>query len=182
MVAMLLLKGLSTFEYGLRDKAITYEEVLMKDYDSSEGKSFIKALKNSKNKVGYMTIDLGDIDSTLSSIIIFNEELETRDSGYLEIKYRSDISPYTVVEFSWEDRLGEKHTLEKIPYKQSRFSSRKSVLIPLMDFSSLTIELDKNGSRELIARDSIARAKHHLGYIEIDYLKATAEITQKPLF
>lgn len=182
MLALLLLKGLSTFEYSLRDKTITFEEVLLEDYDSNEGKGFLKSLRSGGDVHNFQTIDLGKSDSTLSPISISQATVESQDSGYIEIKYRAELNPKTSAEFVIEDKLKVKHSVLRIEENKTEFEIMRSDLFQLSQFAQLLIVLSKEESGKA-TQDSLKIAKaYHLGYVYLDYMKLIAKVEQRPAF
>lgn len=185
MVALLLLKGLSTFEYSLRDKATTYMDVLMEEFETKE-KGLFSAIKNAakeEDEISLLTIDLGASTSALKLIDVYENVTELQDTGFLEIKYKAVVEPFTVADFIWQDKSKVKHTLKRVDPDEKGFVVLKSDLISLSHFSDLKIALDKQESKALMLQDSSNVDKHLLlGFIYIDYLKVVAKIEQTPLF
>lgn len=184
MVAVVLLKGLATFEYSLRDKTVSYEEVLVEEFDTNNNGFFSAFKKDTKQaKASILRINLGESDSTMSYVDIYKGEIESLDSGYIEIKYRAELSPYTIADFVWFDKQKNKQSIRNLDPNFTEFTSIKSDLIQLSEFSHLEVHLDKKAIKERQSLDSLTlNQASHLGNIYIDYLKFVSEIRQKPLF
>lgn len=185
MVALLLLKGLSTFEYSLRDKATSYKDVLLEEFETKE-EGFFNAIKNAakdEDEISLLTIDLGASNSAVKLLDVYENVTELQDTGFLEIKYKAAVEPFVVADFIWQDKSKVKHTIKRVDADEKGFVVLKSELISLSHFSDLMIALDKQESRAMMLQDSTTENENmHSGFIYVDYLKVVAKIDQAPLF
>lgn len=184
MLALLLLKGLSTFEYSLRDKEATYKEVFSNDFKTKEG--FITKLRKGKESAtdSLLLIDMGLSDAVAISRTIEGITVESQDTGYIELRYRSELHPITQAEIVWRNKENKKQLIQQINPVVDEFVVVNSELISFADFSEIAILLDNTGIQQGTQQDSLLSSQGpiELGILYIDYVKFIAELKQKPLF
>ncbi len=186
MLALTLLKGLSTFEYSLRDKSLTYNEVLSMDFKTDNKKGLINRLRNGNSEPvdSLLKLDMGVSNAVISSKSIDGIALESQDSGYIELRYRAELHPATAAELVWRNKTNSKMSIQKIDAEIEEFLVVKSDLISFSDFSELEVIVDEAKIKQHILQDSMLSAQEPfaLGHVYMDYVKFIAELKQKPLF
>ena len=175
LIAFAVLKALSTFEYSMRDKEITYEELQYQNFQP-EGKKLIDKLKLKKgDEPDYLKMDVNLHDvSRLKIPVDTSFQFETHDTGYIELKLRTTISEAVSTSLVWIDTEEASRVITKLSPLTKGDQTIKSELIPFQKFHQLELEFDYN-KEMMVAADTNA-------VFLLDYIKFVKEIKPKQYF
>lgn len=173
--AVLLLKGLSMFEYNLRDKATTYKDVYVEEFDTKQLRNFFKRSKekNITQEEGRLLMTLGGEYTTEGEIPLDEIEYGPSDTGYIEIK----INPGGIASLVWRDVHHEIHSIAELSSNTRNYIVVKSDLLALSDFSRLEII-----SYKALGNKTSDATQVPISEYKVEYVKFVQRIIQEELF
>lgn len=181
MLAIVLLKGLSTFEFSMRDKTVTYEDLYVQDF-SPKGRGLLKKLTSTtkdRDNSTYLKLNF-DVAAQKSfrlpidSSFVFN----SRDTGYIEIKLKTNLPSTIPTSLVWIDVDNLSTVITDLNQKIKGDQIIKSELFPFQNFHQLELRfLQPEGRDSLVPVASANKASCFL-----DYVKFVKEVKQEQVF
>jgi len=174
LMAFAVLQGLSTLEFLMRDKTITYEELHFQNFES-EGEKLLKKLKMKKeNESDYLEMNASIPDvSRLKIPVNTSFQFETVDTGYLELKLKASFPESVTTSLVWIDTEEASRFIAELNPLTKGDQTIKSEMIPFQKFHKLEFEF--NYREEMPASDTSA-------VFLLDYIKFVKEIKPKQYF
>jgi len=174
MFLLLLLKGLSTFEFAIRDKTVQYEEVFTEEFLPQKG--IRDLLRGGKKVPDEYTLELGLFQNLKATSVLPKLTYDSTDTVYMELRVRTNLHPDYSGVLALEAKEGELINIKTLT-GQHAYQILKTPEFAFNDLGNLIILHELQVMRTLEVDSSI-----DLGDVTLDYIKVFKKHTPEQLF